>query len=53
VPERASGEQAYHVLDVLVSIAEAAGTGSFVEVESAVQLADALPADWDPRQATL
>jgi predicted dehydrogenase len=53
VPERASGEQAFHVLDVLVSIAEAAQTGSFVEVESTVSLADALPADWDPRQATL
>ncbi len=53
VPERASGEQAYHVLDILVSIIEAAETGQFVEVASTVELATSLPLDWDPRAATL
>ncbi len=53
VPERASGEQAYHVLDILVSITEAAETGQFVEVASTVELATSLPLDWDPRAATL
>jgi hypothetical protein len=41
------------VLDVLVSIAEAAGSGRFVEITSTVAPAESLPADWDPRQATL
>jgi predicted dehydrogenase len=53
VAERASGEQAFHVLDVLVSIAEAAESGEFVTVESTVDLAVSLPDGWDPREATL
>ena len=31
VPERANGEQAYHVVDVMVSIAEAAESGEWVD----------------------
>lgn len=53
VPERASGEQAFHVLDVLVSIIEAAESGDFVEVASTVTVAEALPEGWDPTTATL
>ncbi len=53
VPERATGEQAFHVLDVMVSIAEAAERGEFVEVESTVTVADALDENWDPTAATL
>lgn len=53
VPERASGEQAFHVVDILISITEAAETGQWVEVTSTVALAAALPEDWDPRAATL
>lgn len=53
LPERASGELAYHVLDVLVSIAEAAEAGQFVEVTSSVTVASSLPAEWDPRESTL
>ncbi len=53
VPERASGEQAFHVVDILVSILEAAETGQWVEVTSTVALAESLPEDWDPRAATL
>lgn len=52
-PERASGEQAFHVLDVLVSIEEAAASGAFVEVTSSFEVGPALPEDWDPAVATL
>lgn len=53
VPERATGEQAFHVLDVLVSITEAASTGDWVDVVSTVAPSPALPESWDPAQATL
>ena len=53
VPERASGEQAYHVLDIMVSTIEAGLSGRPVEVESTVAVAPALPEDWDPRAAAL
>lgn len=53
VPERASGEQAYHVLDIMVSMIEAAERGEFVEVHSTVAAAESLPEGWDPRTATL
>ncbi len=53
VPERASGEQAYHVVDVMVSIAEAAASGQWVEVTSTVPPAEALPVDFDPLASTL
>jgi predicted dehydrogenase len=53
VPERASGEQAYHVLDIMVSTIEAGESRTPVEVESTVDVAPALPEDWDPRAATL
>jgi predicted dehydrogenase len=53
VPERASAEQAYHVLDIMISTIEAADSGQPVEVTSTVEVAPALPADWDPTAATL
>ncbi|MEU4197117.1 Gfo/Idh/MocA family oxidoreductase [Kribbella sp. NPDC026611] len=53
VPERASGLQAYHVLDVLASIAEAADSGTFVDVRSTLDATIALPEDWDPDAATV
>ncbi|MEP6478544.1 MAG: Gfo/Idh/MocA family oxidoreductase [Rhodoglobus sp.] len=53
LPERATGEQAYHVLDVMVSITEAASTGDWVDVVSTVAPSPALPESWDPAQATL
>ena len=53
VAERASGELAFHVLDIMVSIAEAAESGQFVAVDSTVPLATSLPEGWDPREATL
>lgn len=53
VPERATGEQAYHVLDVLVSIGEAATRAEWVTVESTIEFGDALPEHWDPTARTL
>jgi len=52
-PERASGAQAFHVLDVMVSTVQAAQRRSPVDVESTVEVAPALPADWDPTASTL
>ena len=53
VPERASGEQAFHVLDIMVSTIEAAESGSPVDVESTLTLAAPLPEGWDPSASTL
>lgn len=53
VPERASGEQAFHIVDVMESILEAAESGEWVAVTSTVARAQSLPEGWDPREATL
>ena len=53
VPERASGEQAYHALDIMVSTIEAAERGEWVEVVSTFTPTPALPEGWDPAEATL
>ena len=52
-PHRAQGALAYHVLDVMVAIAESGRQGEFVPVESTVEPAPLLPADWDPKAATV
>jgi predicted dehydrogenase len=52
-PHRADGALAYHVLDVMVAIGEAADSGAFVPVESTVGVAELLPDDWDPHVATV
>jgi len=52
-PERASGEQAFHVLDVMVSIIESAESGAPVEVTSTVESVPPLDEDWDPRVRSL
>jgi predicted dehydrogenase len=52
-PERASGELALHVLDVMISTIEAAEQGAPVEVTSTVEVAPALPEDWNPAERTL
>jgi predicted dehydrogenase len=49
----ASGEVAYHVLDILVSIDEAIESRSTVEVESTVDPVPLLSEDWNPFEATL
>lgn len=50
--ERASGALAAHVLDVMLSIADAAETDRFVEVASRAPQPEPLPADWDPTAST-
>ncbi|UFU07012.1 Gfo/Idh/MocA family protein [Ruania halotolerans] len=52
-PERASGEIAFHVLDVMISITEAAASGASVDVTSTVTVPAALAETWDPTAATL
>jgi predicted dehydrogenase len=53
LPERATGAQAYHVLDIMVSITESASRGETVTVESSFEKASPVPAGWDPTIATL
>lgn len=52
-PERAPGELALHVLDIMVSIAESAQKGESVAVESSFEKAPSVPENWDPKTATL
>jgi predicted dehydrogenase len=53
VPERASGAQGFHVLDVMVSIAESAERRETVTVASSFEKAALVPVDWNPTDATL
>lgn len=53
VPERASGEQAFHVLDVMQSTIEAGLSGRPVDVASTVAPTPALPEEWSPTERTL
>ena len=53
VAERASGDLAFHVLDVMVSIAEAPESGVAVEVTSSTTRPAPLAIDWDPRACLL
>lgn len=51
--ERATGAQAFHVLDIMVAIAESARRGETITVESSFEKAPPVAQDWDPRVATL
>ena len=53
VLERASGEVAYHVLDVMLAIEESMAARQTVPVESTVAVPPPLPAGWDPYARTL
>ncbi|MGO4237796.1 Gfo/Idh/MocA family protein [Pseudarthrobacter sp. YAF2] len=53
VPHRATGDLAYHVLDIMVSISESIDAGTFVDVESSAPASAALPVDWEPSAQTL
>ncbi|MEU7785627.1 Gfo/Idh/MocA family oxidoreductase [Amycolatopsis sp. NPDC049159] len=53
VPERASGDLAYHVLDAMLAIEESLTRGQTVEVASTVEVPPALPPGWDPYAKTL
>lgn len=48
VPHRASGDLAYHVLDVMLSIAESAASGTSVDVASAAPVVPLIPEGWRP-----
>jgi predicted dehydrogenase len=52
-PHRAQGALAYHVLDIMTSMAESGEQGEFVKVESTVEPAALLPEDWDPKAKTV
>lgn len=52
-PHRAQGALAYHVLDIMISMAESGERREFVRVESTVEPAAVLPTEWDPKAATL
>lgn len=47
-PHRASGEMAYHVLDVMQAFLDSSDTGRHIEVRSACQRPAALPTDLRP-----
>jgi predicted dehydrogenase len=51
--EHASGELAFHVIDLMTSIAEAAESGSAVELHSTAPKPEPLAEDWDPSGRTL
>ncbi|WP_417233280.1 Gfo/Idh/MocA family protein [Arthrobacter sp.] len=51
-PERVPGDLAFHVLDVMASLVEAADAGTFVDVTSTVQISAPLDAEWDPSRAS-
>lgn len=52
-PERASASLAYHVLDVMASISDAAESGDTVDVHSTTAPPAPLPEAWDPTMPTL
>ena len=52
-PHRATGELAFHVLDVMISIEEAVGSAAYVEVSTSFDVPDLLPDDWNAHAATL
>lgn len=53
-PERASGEFAFHILDLMVSIQSSAESdGAAHLIDSSVTVPPALPVDWDPTASTL
>jgi predicted dehydrogenase len=52
-PHRASGELAYHVLELMAAIADSGEHAEFRPIASTLTGPDPLPADWDPYAATL
>ncbi|MEO3793340.1 Gfo/Idh/MocA family oxidoreductase [Nonomuraea sp. B10E15] len=52
-PHRASGELAYHVLELMSSIAQSGERSEFRPISSTTTAPEPLPADWDPHAATL
>ena len=46
-PHRASGELAYHVLEIMLAINDAVDTGGTIAIQSTVPSTDPLPDDWN------
>lgn len=53
VPHRASGELAFHVLDVMASVSKSIESHERVAVESSISKTPAIAEDWDPYARTL
>ncbi|GIT80853.1 oxidoreductase [Leifsonia sp. LS1] len=51
-PPRASGELAFHALEVMLAIERSAATGAAVAIGSTAPTVEPLPADWDPTAST-
>ncbi|MBD0737366.1 Gfo/Idh/MocA family oxidoreductase [Streptomyces sp. CBMA29] len=51
-PPRASGELAYHVLDVMLAIEESADLGAPVRIDSTAPPVPPIPPHWDPTTRT-
>ncbi|MEV0386521.1 Gfo/Idh/MocA family oxidoreductase [Nonomuraea sp. NPDC050643] len=52
-PHRASGELAYHVLELMAAITESGERAAFQPIASTLAAPEPLPAGWDPYAATL
>jgi predicted dehydrogenase len=52
-PHRASGELAFHILDVMTSVEEAVDSAAYVQVASSFEVPALLPDDWDAHAATI
>lgn len=52
-PHQASAELAYHVLDTLLAVEEAAAKKQFIQVESTVEPLGSMPIEFNPYQRTL
>ena len=50
---RIPGEIGLHVLDIMLSLQDAAENGQWVEIKSTLSKVEPLPADWNPMVATL
>ncbi|MBF8189539.1 Gfo/Idh/MocA family oxidoreductase [Nonomuraea sp. K274] len=52
-PHRASGELAYHVLELMTAIEESGGSSEFRGIASTTATPEPLPDDWDPYALTI
>lgn len=52
-PHRASGELAYHVLELMAAIADSGEHAEFRPIASTLASPEPLPAEWDPYSGTL
>ncbi len=53
LPERASGELGYHILDIVVANTDATASGDWVAVARTVASSSPVPEGWNPMAVTL